>query len=164
VTSLDKDLAQQLEGLRDIELPTAISWWPLAESWYWLTALLIALGCVALWLAYRRSRNPRRQALEQLKQLALTAEDNSQLAANIAPLMRRLAIAIEGVELASMSGEMWQALVVKGPGALSVPMAQLLALAPYCQAQQLPSYQRSELVNQVEEWIRQYPKGGRIQC
>jgi hypothetical protein len=60
-----------LEQLRDIHLPEAVSWWPLAPGWW----LLIIGGCLlSLWLIrffYRRHSASlyRRQALQQLEQL-----------------------------------------------------------------------------------------------
>ena len=60
-----------LAQLRDIHLPEAISWWPLAFGW-WIIAVICILGIV---LAVRFSLNHffsqryRRQALAQLKKL-----------------------------------------------------------------------------------------------
>lgn len=73
--------ANPLDQLRDIHLPEAISWWPLAPGWW----ILIIGGCLlSAWLIrffYRRysARLYRRQALEKLHQLTLAGSSQQQL-------------------------------------------------------------------------------------
>ena len=72
-----------LDQLRDIHLPEAIGWWPLAPGWW----ILIIGGCVLLaWLSrlfYRRysTRLYRRQAQNQLRELQLRGNSQQQLRA-----------------------------------------------------------------------------------
>ena len=66
-----------LAQLRDIRLPTDISWWPLAPGW-WVLMILAALtiGWLILSLTKRyRSRLYRRQALAQLQHIELSADN-----------------------------------------------------------------------------------------
>ena len=66
-----------LAQLRDIRLPTDISWWPLAPGW-WVLMILAALtiGWLILSLTKRyRSRLYRRQALAQLQWIELNADN-----------------------------------------------------------------------------------------
>ena len=75
--------ANPLEQLRDIHLPEAISWWPLAPGW-WL--LIISGGLFVGWLLrlfYRRhlTKLYRRQALQKLEQLRTTTDTQMPLRA-----------------------------------------------------------------------------------
>jgi len=57
--------ANPLDQLRDIHLPEAVSWWPLAPGW-WLLMVLTCLLLVGLLIClYRRhqSNRYRRQAI-----------------------------------------------------------------------------------------------------
>jgi hypothetical protein len=99
--------------LRDLHLPEAISWWPLAPGWWVLIAgALIALSyLVHLYLQHRSGSAARRYALRQLD--ALTAEfeqhgDAVAFSSNVSELLRRtmLAYAPRG-EVAGLTGEAW---------------------------------------------------------
>jgi len=60
-----------LANLRDIHLPEAISWWPLAPGWWILIALLsIAsiFACMALF-KHHQTRLYRRQAMQHLQEI-----------------------------------------------------------------------------------------------
>ena len=60
-----------LANLRDIHLPEAISWWPLALGWWILIALLsIAsiFACMALF-KHHQTRLYRRQAMQHLREI-----------------------------------------------------------------------------------------------
>ena len=46
-----------LQNLNDIVLPEAVSWWPLANGWYYLFGVLLLL---LAWFAYRMIRSWRR--------------------------------------------------------------------------------------------------------
>ena len=60
-----------LAQLRDIHLPEAVSWWPLAPGWWVLGALLVAgLAYTGHFLWQRHHAfTYRRQALQKIKQL-----------------------------------------------------------------------------------------------
>ncbi len=60
-----------LAQLRDIHLPEAISWWPLAPGWWVLGALIIAGLAYAGHFLWQRHHalTYRRQALQEIKQL-----------------------------------------------------------------------------------------------
>lgn len=58
-----------LKQLKDVQLPSPISWWPLAPGWYGLLALVIIIALLGLWF-YRRhkKRQQRRQRIVQYLQ------------------------------------------------------------------------------------------------
>ena len=54
--------------LRDLQLPEAVGWWPLAPGWWVLLALSVAGFAYLSWRWYRawRFNAPRRYALREL--------------------------------------------------------------------------------------------------
>jgi hypothetical protein len=101
--------------LRDLQLPEAIGWWPLAPGW-WLLISLVILGLAVSLRAYlrRRARGAaRRHALQQLRQLTAEYErhrDAVRFSAALSELLRRtmLAYAPRG-EVAGLTGDAWLA-------------------------------------------------------
>lgn len=79
--------AQELV-LRDVHLPGAPSWWPLAPGWWLLLAALAALSLSLWWWQRRRAR--RRREAERVfdEALAAAATPAAQVAA-ISELLRR---------------------------------------------------------------------------
>jgi len=78
---LTKAAPNPLDQLRDIHLPEAISWWPMAPGW-WI--LIIGGAALLVWLIrffYRRhsAKLYRRQALEKLQKLKLIGDSQQQL-------------------------------------------------------------------------------------
>lgn len=99
--------------LRDIHLPEAIGWWPLAPGWWLLIA--IALAALALTLRgylQRRARGAaRRQALRQLVELTVDYEqhrDATVFMAQLSSLLRRTMLAYAPRdEVAGLTGDAW---------------------------------------------------------
>lgn len=58
-----------LQSLRDIHLPDAVSWWPLAVGWWILGAVIIALVSGAIYTFWQRQQRNRyrQQALKELE-------------------------------------------------------------------------------------------------
>ncbi len=99
--------------LRDLHLPEAVSWWPLAPGWWVLLAVAaIALG-VVLRHAWRQWRfnAPRRHALAELQQVEadyLQNRDPVRLAQRVSELLRRAMLAYAPrKEVAGLIGDDW---------------------------------------------------------
>ena len=125
--------------LRDLHLPPAISWWPLAPGW-WVVLAIVAAGLV--WFLHRswrhwRAGRPRRLALRQLVLLdnEYQASGNIQwLGIELSELLRRAMLAYAPrSEIAGLTGRNWlrwldqgmtEALFSAGPG-------QMLESLPY---------------------------------
>ena len=129
--------------LRDIHLPDAISWWPLAPGWWILLGLIII--CVALvwwWLRRKAAMRVRVAALDEWQQLMeryQAEQNNSQLVQGLSILMRRVALSYYPREtVAGLSGEAWLRYL---DGAHSLPQTnsfsdgagRLLLAGPYQQ-------------------------------
>ncbi len=101
--------------LRDIHLPEAIGWWPLAPGWWILLVLLVAvIAALALWLVLRHRRLAyRREALAQWQTIHaryLDNKDAGQLLADMSVLLKRTCITRYGREsTAGLAGEQWLA-------------------------------------------------------
>jgi hypothetical protein len=101
--------------LRDLHLPDAISWWPLAPGWWLVIALMVVCFAYLLrWYLRTRSRGAaRRHALRQLDQLTADFElhrDAVRFSSELSELLRRtmLAYAPRG-EIAGLTGDAWLA-------------------------------------------------------
>jgi hypothetical protein len=105
--------AQALAQLRDIHLPAAINWWPLAPGWYLSgVTVLIALSLLVFLLRrYYLKGYVKRQALTLLMRYENEYQQgvNSQLiAAKVSELLRRVALQyFPRAEVASLQGENW---------------------------------------------------------
>ena len=99
--------------LRDLHLPEAIGWWPLAPGWWFLIAL--ALGGMG-YLLYRGYQEWRRNAYRRiaLKELARIRNDYRKgvdavtLATELSELLRRTMLAYAPrAEVAGLTGDAW---------------------------------------------------------
>jgi hypothetical protein len=87
--------ADALAALRDIHLPQAVSFWPLAPGWWVVLALSLASLVAAGLLWRRRRRSPRRVALGLLAEVEerFRADgDAKRLAVALSNLLRRVAL------------------------------------------------------------------------
>jgi hypothetical protein len=117
--------------LRDLHLPDAISFWPLAPGW-WIAIALALLGLgIALrrWLQARARGKARRYALRQLDVIVSDYDEHRNLitfGANLSELLRRTMLAYAPrSNVAGLTGEEWlnwldddlaQPVFVNGPG------------------------------------------------
>ena len=93
-----------LAQLRDIHLPEAVSWWPLAPGWWVLAALLVAGFAYTghyLWQCHQ-AFSYRRQALQQIKQLPNNSQ-HQRITALFALLKRVAVSAYPELNLSSLS-------------------------------------------------------------
>lgn len=125
--------------LRDLHLPEAIGWWPLAPGWWVLIALLaIVLGFVLrAWLRVRARGAARRYALRELNAIERQYADNKnpvQFGANLSELLRRTMLAYAPRhDVAGLTGDAWLAWLDEGlaqPVFSSGPGRQIVEL-PY---------------------------------
>ena len=139
-----------LAELRDIHLPDAASWWPLATAWWIVITLIVAL-LVAAFLFFRywkKHRYNRKLALAELKTIA-SDNNNDQFLRHIAELVKKTAL-VKKPNTAAMTGAQWQHFLSQH---MSNDIAQLLALARY---QPTADYDKAAVINAVQHWIRSH--------
>jgi hypothetical protein len=99
--------------IRDLHLPQAIGWWPLAPGWWVLIALAVAGLLYLLYRAYQkwRSNAARRVALRELARVRneyASGMDAVTLAIELSELLRRTMLAYAPRnEVASLTGQRW---------------------------------------------------------
>jgi hypothetical protein len=103
--------------LRDIHMPPAPSWWPLASGW-WVLFGVVCIVAIAAWLLsrhMRRKREIRRRILAEIDQLAARySQDDAAYAASLHQLLRRAARRYAD-DAHSSQGERWKQVLARVP-------------------------------------------------
>jgi hypothetical protein len=151
-------MEQALE-LRDIHLPEAVSWWPLAPGW-WLLLVFVVSIIVILFLKFAKNRkqedkhslsNAIQQELEQLR----TIENEQRFVEELSAFLKRVAISHYGRKVSGYTGEKWlRFLDDRLPESAGKPFSEgkgrILLDLPY---QECPELDRSMLIDIVNNWI-----------
>jgi hypothetical protein len=99
--------------LRELHLPDAVSWWPLAPGW-WVVIVLIVAGLV--WLLRRAARRrsesaARRHAIRQLERSTSAFADHGDpilLGKEVSEILRRTMLAYAPrSDVAGLTGDAW---------------------------------------------------------
>ena len=146
--------------LRDIHLPDAVSWWPLAPGWWIALALLIICVAGLYWLVKTLTKpvikKSARAELQHLLDDYAEHRDAQKLLQQLSVLMRRIGISyLPRSEAAGITGRAWyQQLneLVKGQP-LSDASIDLLVSAPYRPGIELPEQQLESLLKEVRQWV-----------
>lgn len=99
--------------IRDLHLPEAVGWWPLAPGWWFLIALLVVFLVWQGWRALKRWRfeAPRRFALREFERFEseyVQSRDPVTLGKNVSNLLRRTMLAYAPRdEMAGLTGDAW---------------------------------------------------------
>lgn len=144
--------------LRDVHIPEAISWWPLAIGW-WITMLLIPMLLWISFLIYKRLT--RKTAIKTAKKLlAELKQDKTQTDADklveISALIRRVAISVAPrEECASLTGQAWLEYLDKSlkDKAFTQGVGQCFADVSYRKTP-VENINISELINLTERWLK----------
>ena len=145
--------------LRDIHLPNAISWWPLAPGW-WVLLLLAIVTVVGLYLLIKRITRPaiKKSARAELQHLLddyAEHNDAQKLVQHLSVLMRRIGISyLPRSEAAGVTGKKWYEqlnTLVKG-APLSADSIELLLSAPYRPNVDISEQQVEQLLKEVQQW------------
>ncbi len=99
--------------LRDLHLPDAIGWWPLAPGWWFVLFVAATLVGYLVWYVYKRWQHnaPRRFALRQLARYEAEYAQHRNpvtLGGQLSELLRRGMLAYAPrEEVAGLTGEAW---------------------------------------------------------
>ena len=148
--------------LRDIQLPDADLWWPLAPGW-WLLLLMLIMLLVALprLLRWWRYQPPRRLAQQQLAQIRKRHESGSEpelILREVAALLRRVSISYYGRhDGAALTGQAWcQQLQALAPAAVfDEALMRWLSLGRYQPAAKI---EVEPVLSACERWLRHLPR------
>ena len=150
--------------LRDIHLPDAISWWPLAPGW-WILLGGILFVAISLYLfkRYQKKQALKKQVLAEFESICAqyNKEDNStMLVQSLSILLRRACISFyPRSEAASLTGQSWlQFLDVTGnKKAFDSDDGQLIATAPYLSENTKLDFDAKKLILICENWLKTQP-------
>jgi hypothetical protein len=147
--------------LRDIHLPPAPSWWPLASGWWMLGALLLVMSIAAAWFWLRRHRllRERRRLLDELEKLVahhVHDGDDVAFATSLNQLLRRVARRHDETAT-TQRGERWRKTLARVP----VAPAILDRLAALEQAIYRPQaeFDAHATLSAARDWLRAASNG-----
>lgn len=148
-----------LAQLKDIHLPTPISWWPLAPGWYAVITLIVFLCIFILYRFYKNycHAKAKKHALILLTHYQKHYEKEGDVAwtsAHISELLRRVALAYYPREkVASLHGEDWLLFLNETSKGVDFTLVKEMLLdAPFKTNQ---SMDLTPLFNAAQLWIKQ---------
>lgn len=151
-----------LAQLRDIHLPEAIGYWPLAPGW-WLLAilLLLATGFAVYFIRHQlQARRYRKVALQQLAKLQSAMTEPTTYLAGVNRLLKQTLLAApQSTVPAGLTGEAWLAYLdaTGQTNHFSTGPGQYLLDGPY--QEKLTDFKTADLkpLHQlIEQWIKKH--------
>ena len=152
-----------LAQLRDIHLPSDVSWWPLAPGWWGLLVLFFIMMALAVYLYLRSQRKTKQELIiEQSLQLFHTLQHQSltpkELLTELSELLRRTAISLYGRDaVANLAGKDWLNFLNKkgATKAFTKGVGQAFHDQPY---RPEVKYNRPALLGLTNHWLQQQLK------
>ena len=152
--SVDELLAQ----LKDIRDPAVPGWWPLAQGWWYLLALILFIVMTLYFLKKRKSAyRPFVSAdneLQSLKNLYIKDNDSGKLAFALSRWLKRVALfAFPDEKLAGLTGQAWLEFLDNSAGSTEFTKGagQVFSRDIYAKNAHLDGRQLIEL---CERWLR----------
>ena len=144
-----------LDELKDIHLPTAVSWWPPAPGW-WIVTIVVTFACVITCIKiHRYLTSPVRAASRELTRIRRdfrTHRDVHALATALSIFLRRCGLAAyPRVDVAGLSGRAWLEFLDRTGATLAFTdgPGEALVSAPY---QASVDIEAETLLTTVEAW------------
>ena len=147
--------------LRDIHLPDAISWWPLAWGWWVLAVLVLAVLFLLITRYQRRHRDPLAGLKVQLADAEQSFSQNGDsraLAADLSRLLRLATLRLGArTEVAAATGDRWlkvldSFLPTDCDSLFDTEVGQLFTVVPY---QSKPDQDAERLLSVAKRWFAQ---------
>ncbi|WP_251359247.1 DUF4381 domain-containing protein [Kangiella sp. TOML190] len=108
------DKQELLSQLKDVRLPTEVSWWPLAIGWWLLLSILLALLLAIVIRAYRRYKKHRmsKLAIQELDEIEANKPDNWLMELEV--LLKRAALSyFPATKIAQLNEQEWINFLIK---------------------------------------------------
>lgn len=146
--------------LRNVHLPDAIGWWPLAPGWWILSGLMVLLiALIAGWRYRMKKYAAKKQALKEFKKLRHAQNlSEKQRIISLSKLLRQASISIFPRDhVAGLTGHEWLDFLDRSlhDGRFSKGVGQSLIEAPYKPEHELDS---AALFKLCEEWFNALPQ------
>ncbi|NOY72821.1 MAG: DUF4381 domain-containing protein [Gammaproteobacteria bacterium] len=152
-----------LDNLRDITLPTAVSWWPPALGW-WLLALILIIVIIlsTYWLKTRLYRTSTLSlAQQELNNIMLKYNDDhnsTTLMSQLSILLKRYALLCFPEEnIAGLNGKKWQDFIIRhGPDIKDIDaekIAEQLTTSPYKKFENTDS-DTKKIITYFNNWLK----------
>lgn len=145
--------------LRDIHLPEAVSWWPIAPGW-WLLLFFLVIAVLLTVFLYRRHKNKRSSPLylagielESIRHSFQQNQDKRKLISDLSSLLRRTCLALDKrSEVASITGQEWLSYLDKDmpEPVFSQEHGKILVEGPY---RPDSDYDVEQLIQLCEQWL-----------
>jgi len=147
--------------LKDIHLPTAVSWWPPAPGW-WLLVLLTAVLILAGYRVFKRltRKTAIKHARKMLAEIRKQPGEQRQTLTAVSALLRRTAISTDHrSQVAGLQGRDWLTYLDRSfPEApFSSGVGRCLADAHF-RPQQSDDVDMNALLDLCERWLKQREK------
>ena len=148
--------------IRDIHLPGAVSWWPLAPAWWLLALLLLALTVLTVYFyqrhksqaGLRKLKSATVKLLQGIREQYLRDKDVHASVQQVSILLRRVNLHLQPrKQVASLSGEAWLLHLdaVLGGTDFSQGVGRCLLHGPY--AESAVETDVLQLLNLCERWL-----------
>jgi len=147
-------------AIKDIHLPEAISWWPLAIGWWLLIVFCIAAMIIFI-IGFKRKSHKnnlknkalslRKQVMSELVEIQKVPDDRVFLE-QLSALLKRVAITQHGKDIAGLSGQHWLQFLDQqwDLHIFSKGIGQVMADLPY---QKNPEFDRHMLLRISKNWL-----------
>ncbi len=169
-TNTANTVADPLANLRDIHLPDAIGYWPLAPGWWLLMASMVVLA-VIMFLAVRHYRRNayRREAIRQLSnihQQYLTASQGSArnnagrvYLQQINRLLKQVYFTRDVNRVAGLNGQSWIEELQRAAPKVRLSRFSDRLLALYTPDLRVEDSDVAEIQQEMRQWLRQHKAG-----
>ena len=149
-----------LAALRDIHLPEAISFWPLAPGWWMSLIALVAVAALFHFAVRWRRRSVKRAALRELEAVQSdfgSTGDHAALAASLSSVLRRVALArFAREEVAGLHGADWLGFLAESGSGVGFPaeVGASIERAVYAAPNSLSLPDGETWIAAARDWIR----------
>lgn len=143
---------------RDIHLPDAISWWPLAPGWWALVGLIILLSLtlflLKLFVNRPQLKKDALQALDRIEKNLNGKQTAVKCLADVSVLLRRVMLKKYSSSLPALTGESWLKTLdktLKEPE-FSQGIGQILLTGPY--RKEVAQEDVFQVIQLCRKWIK----------